>query len=210
MVTRYTLHLFLTFFILSTLTLVIAQDEERVGKSRSCNRVIIVIDTSGSMDNGKLQAATKAALSVAIQPTDDLEIGVITFQSEAEWLTHDTKNGSSKWFKLPSVHVLAALKKKLLALTSDGSTYPETALIKAYATPTQAIVMITDGDFYLSPNIVSNVKRYRKALADRNIFVPPLIIMAIQSTKNDLAKLQHLANETDSQLWSPTEEPENR
>jgi Mg-chelatase subunit ChlD len=132
---------------------------------RVTNRVLFVVDVSGSMQ-GQLQEAVENVLLIVQTPTDDLQVGLITFNHQAiRWKgketpckhagKHSAKCVRPGWARVPD-HYRAFLSY-LTAFSAGGMTVPAHALAWALADPEEllTIVLVTDGDFSAKATVKS-------------------------------------------------------
>ncbi len=111
---------------------------------RLTNRVVLVIDHSGSMA-GRYGAAVDAARHIAQQPTDDLTLSCIAFNAETQRYP--------KTLKLPDAEGVSELVSWLSNLRAHGSTLAGPALSEALKMSEKglSVVLVTDGVFTAEP-----------------------------------------------------------
>lgn len=134
----------------------LAQAQELVTEvepaERTTSRVMLLVDTSGSMKPGKLPLAIDAALRIARQGGDELEIAAYSFAAGfCRWpvpLQEDAGDVVIGWARMPDERALAALLAWLQApVVSDASTSLGPALKDALADRRDklTVIVITDG-----------------------------------------------------------------
>ena len=129
------------------------------------SRFVYIVDTSGSMDSGRL-VALKIALSDSISALpEQARFAVVRYSSTADSL------GGSGWWKADQASKNEALRL-VTALTAGGATEPVPAFRLAFGfTPApDAIYFMTDGkDFSneLENDIVGSVKRFMRQTSTR-------------------------------------------
>lgn len=107
------------------------------------NRVLFVLDCSGSMSGGSFRRAMAETRAIAGQPTDDLEVSVITFADQVE-------SYPGGWVKLPDAEALEELHTWISGqLVPTGNTRVIPALERALRVQRRAltVVLVTDGMF---------------------------------------------------------------
>lgn len=109
--------------------------------ARMTNRILFVVDTSGSMTRDDSARATDMVLSTAGVPTDDLQVKLITFSDRA-------KAWDGGWQRLPDPKVLSRLRETLPE-NGNGDTNVLAAMRLALEEPMRdlSIVLVTDGIF---------------------------------------------------------------
>jgi len=123
--------------------------------------VIFVVDTSGSMDGDKITEAMEAFRLFAGQPTDEMRMKVIAFQTNSVWW-------KSEWTKLPDANAIqeaaAWLKGVQLSGELGGGTSPIPSLRDALKDPEPelAVVLISDGQFSIPPLALAILKSLAK------------------------------------------------
>jgi len=176
-----------------------AQDTAKHAPRKKSPRITLVIDVSGSM-YGHLADAISTAINIAIAPTDDLEIGVITFSDNPIRIIDPVTK--KRWFRLPSKPIADALRASLRGLSSGGGTNPVDALRQAFSERTQSIVLITDGGWYgLDPT--KAIKKCQKKLLKAKKWIPNFVILAIKTNDYHKKKLDKLAKATGGVVWAP-------
>lgn len=116
------------------------------GKSRVSKRILFVVDVSGSMYGRSFSRAVSSVRTLAAQPTDELQVGVIAFADNAvRW----SPTKKTKWAKLPDKKAVQAIAGFLYHNGPGGGTNVVPALKLALSEPkTQlTVVLVTDGIF---------------------------------------------------------------
>ena len=166
------------------------------GGNRLTQKIILVLDVSGSMKNeNRIGRVLQLVRHVMEQPSDDLEVAVITFSSMTErW--HGVPEPEADppvpygWARLPSATALALAQSWVLTRASSG-TDPCPALKQAIteARKDVSVVFVTDGEF----DGASCVKAYRDAQKERveaGRHEVPLLVYGVGS---GVEKLEHMA-----------------
>lgn len=210
----------IAFLFSLLLSMAAAQDTARVGSPRKSPRMMLIIDVSGSMGGTKLSKAIKTAIEVVINPTDDIEIGVITFATRSIRLLNPFDNDTNKpipdelfyrcspWFRLPSKNIIDALLTALKSLDSGGSTNPNDALRQAFNEECQTIVFITDGRFNKGGDPADVVKAAHARLAKDKKLIPRFVIIPIKGHRCGLKVLEEMAKKCGAILWIPLADKE--
>lgn len=117
-------------------------------KARTTNRIIFVIDASGSMEGDPLASGIGWLHQISEQPTDDLRIGVVVFQGEPKRFVFSAKD-SHGWLELPNPKQLEATSRKISSKGAGGQTNVVPALQMALQDPEEdlTVILITDGVF---------------------------------------------------------------
>ena len=116
------------------------------GQSRVSKHILFVVDVSGSMYGRAFTRAVSSVRSLAGQPTDEMQVGVIAFADTAvRW--SPTKH--STWAKLPDKKALVAVENFLYQQGPGGGTKVVPALELALQDPKPqlTVVLVTDGIF---------------------------------------------------------------
>lgn len=133
-------------------------------EARLTNRILLVLDVSGSMAGPKLDRAIAAALQVARQGGDELEVAAVAFAGGCARWPAPAQEGSDApplWVQCPDeqalAHLLAWLRTPLLA---DSSTHLAPALERALAEPRDklSIVIVSDGELHDAPKALEVLK----------------------------------------------------
>lgn len=108
--------------------------------ARLTNRIIFVVDTSGSMMRDDTAKAVEALVEVAGGPTDDLQVRLLTFDDVVR------EPEPKGWRRLPDPVVLAGLRASIPE-KGDGGTNVLPALRMALEDPEPklSVVLVTDG-----------------------------------------------------------------
>lgn len=181
----------------------VCQEIERELNDKPSPRIMIVMDVSGSMRPILSKVVSWAIENIVKTGTDDIEIGLITFDDISIRYSDVDENGKSReWFRLPAVPVLDRLTKRLEELQASGGTSPDFALREAYKSGAQTVVLITDGGFNSASNPSTVVKESIAELEKTNRSVPRLVIVGAQCAERPALKanLERLAKDTESQL----------
>lgn len=127
---------------------------------RFTKRQVYVMDVSGSMSGKPFDKALTALAAVAAQPTDDMEISVIAFESQvARW--------PRGWVQLPDAEAVDAATAWLSEQGSGGNTFVVPALEAALKEKRTelTVVLVTDGIFNEDDSVV--LEAVRKAQEQR-------------------------------------------
>lgn len=201
--------LFVLPLIASIPSVTVAQEVElRQGEERPSPRIMLVIDVSGSMkDSRKIERAVDWALNnVVLSATDDIEIGVITFNGSPmrhldESVDKDGNKVTKEWFKLPAAPVLERIRERLKALGASGMTVPDEAVKQALLSGAQSVILISDGDFNMGSNLIKTVKDTREQLTKLRRQHPMFFMVAVWPFEEDAVDLQRIADILKVQLW---------
>lgn len=116
-------------------------------------RVLFVVDRSGSMHGDHFSRALAAVRELAEHPTDDLEVAVIAFNDTATRWPGKPEQGQRKvpqgWAALPSETAVGEAEAWLAALGAGGDTLVLPALRAALAEARDglSVVLVSDGLF---------------------------------------------------------------
>jgi len=139
--------------------------------------VVVVIDTSGSMEGARIQAARDAALDFVGTVPADLEIGLIAFSDTPRVLVNPTPDR-------------AAVRNAIGTLQAAGETAlydglsQAADLLKGY--PEKRLLLLTDGADTVSKTTLDGVI---STLAGAKI---PVDVVALQVAPTDLARMRQL------------------
>lgn len=105
------------------------------------NRIVFVVDTSGSMRGEPLAVAQSEVLKILSFATDGTHARVIAFGDSPEAF-------SSCWFKLPDEDMVSRVDEWMTSHSGAGNTDIAGAINAALAVPDEdlTIVLITDGE----------------------------------------------------------------
>lgn len=138
--------MFLTLPLQATPNLrVIVQPEEQLTR-----RIMIVMDNSGSMSGQKFGHALDAITAIMSQPTDEMEIALIAFNTApSRWPGIPEDDLQPEWARLPSADAVKLIEAWLRRCGVGGNTRVCTAIALALAEPVDemSIILITDGRF---------------------------------------------------------------
>ena len=112
------------------------------------NKMLFVIDRSGSMRDYKLEDGITAITSMLKEPTDDARFGLIAFNGEAiRWEGIQEEECPKGWALLPSVEAVEKATKWMGDLTVKGTTVLLPAMALALGDPTEdlSVILISDG-----------------------------------------------------------------
>lgn len=110
-------------------------------------RILFLVDRSGSMQGDHFTRALTAFKQIAETPIDDLQIGVIAFNDEViRWPGRPEEGVPPGWARLPSSAAEAA-QNWLSALGAGGDTLVAPALTAALEErrPNLSIILVSDG-----------------------------------------------------------------
>jgi len=176
---------------------------------RLTDRVIFVVDTSGSME-GLLQQAVASVQLILMSPVDGFQAGLITYSAYAiRWKgkpehKHDPKEKCGDhcvrqgWASMPSHY--PSLMRYLLTCSADGSTDLARAIRVAMRDPCDrlTVALVTDGDV----NVKEAEEAYKKGLAWRKEKkLPPVNFMVWGAGDYHREKLKELARIGGGGLW---------
>lgn len=136
------------------LPLLLAAPREVVAPSeRLTDRVLFVVDASGSMHGTEFGVALRAVRSIAGQPVDALEFGIIAFSDvPSRWpgLAADGEDLPAGWAACPSSEAVDRAEEWLSEHGADGDTRAIPALRMALEEQRDrlSVVLVTDGGFY--------------------------------------------------------------
>jgi Mg-chelatase subunit ChlD len=106
-------------------------------------KIVFVVDRSGSMDPLKVQDAIEQFINIVTRLDPSLEVEICLYSFES-----NTKRWSEGWQKMPSLPVLNKARA-FLALPVGGSTQVVPALRQSLAEKKEklTVILISDGDF---------------------------------------------------------------
>lgn len=123
-------------------------------QARLTNRVLFVLDVSGSMRGRCLEAAMRFVRGGLELPSDDLQVGILAFSdSTRRWEGVPEPDGARPvepgWAALPSLDALSSAQAFLDGFNGAGGTLLAPALREALADPQDSlsVVLVTDGVF---------------------------------------------------------------
>lgn len=142
----------LTLLIVTGIALAGDLKEVVTPKEKITKRVILLVDTSGSMHTGdRIASAVNQVKIISKQATDDMELAVIAFNEESyRWEGIPEEGITPGWAALPSKAAIEGAQQFIAGISdSSTGTYFEGALRKALSEGRKelSIVLITDGDF---------------------------------------------------------------
>lgn len=124
-------------------------------RARLTKRIVLVVDTSGSMQIGdRIARAVDVVLRVLTQPTDDLQVSIVAFSNTpSRWKGVAEKGVPEGWARFPSVPAKRAALAWLRSFPADGLTCPGPALAAALSEPRRhvSVVLVSDGRFDEAP-----------------------------------------------------------
>lgn len=173
--------------------------QERVGEQRRHPRLVVVVDTSGSMQGPRLAEAVAQALEIVGQPTDGLDVAVITFNDR---VTRIGPALDDPWYRLPDGDAVDGLRSALTSIPGGGGTHPAAALRQALDMDAVSVLLFTDGEFGSDPTAA-----IQEAQADGG---PELVLFAIGNSERGREALQKLAEDTGALMWERAEPREPR
>lgn len=163
-----------------------ADDWKVEPKERITNRILFVIDISGSMKNERIRRAKAKVLEMINQETDDTIFGMLTFGGESlcRWPGIPEPDAPKPlpegWAALPSAEALKAADEWLAGLEADGDTPIAAALHAALQEPMDklSIVLISDGIFQTIDvgTLISTIRAGQAVRQQQNL--KPAVIMA--------------------------------
>lgn len=135
--------------------------------TRITKNLFFLLDVSGSMYTSKLNKAIDAVLAIASQETDDLNIAVLTFQTNTvRWpgRPHTEQDGSPPegWATMPSEENRKALAEWLGMIKSNGGTAIAPALRQALREKAPkdrplTVILVSDGGFEESNDTIAAI-----------------------------------------------------
>ncbi len=153
------------------------------GRQRPSKNLLLVVDTSGSMEGDAFSKALGVVEMIAKQPLDAGQVGVIGFTKTPDrWTVPKSMRGrgGKGWASLPSSDVLRAALAWLKKRGAVGWTKVVPALTAALRDPQDplTIVLVTDGDFWESREWVMSAWTQGQA-ARRKRGLRPALLMAV-------------------------------
>lgn len=173
-------------------------------EARLTNRILLVLDVSGSMAGPKLERAIAAALQVARAGTDELELSAIAFAGGyARWPAPQQEGSDAPrlWVECPDETAVSSLLAWLRTpLLADSSTHLAPALERALAEPRDklSIVIVSDGELHDAQKALEvlragQAKREKEGLG--------LAVVACWTIGGDSPALNELAREGKGGCW---------
>lgn len=124
-------------------------------QSQLTNRLLLVVDVSGSMRGAAIRRAQDAVLTAVSRETDDLHFGVITFggTSLARWEGIPEEGVPEGWAALPSAIAVEQAYQFVTSFAGSGDTPVLPALCAALQERTGklSIALLSDGCFPVLP-----------------------------------------------------------
>jgi len=119
------------------------------------DRVLFLVDSSGSMHRGKLDRAIRGVMEIAAAPTDQLEIALYRFASDYSRWPGDGEG----WAELPSATAVGDACAYAGAAGPSGGTCAIGPLVAALREPRDrlSIVLVSDGDFSDFPPVLLQI-----------------------------------------------------
>jgi len=179
----------------------------QVEGGRLTKRVMLVIDVSGSMKSeNRIGRAIQVVKHVMAQPTDDLEVAVVTFSSKWErWQGMPEPDAGPPvpygWARLPSAKALDAAQHWVATRDSSG-TEPNDALRTAIKEPRDevSVVFITDGDFP-GDECVEAFREGQKARKAAGRAEAPVLVYGVGSSAEKHTHLATIGDEGGCGFW---------
>jgi len=167
------------------------------------NRLLFLVDRSGSMHGGNFNRALLAVEYIAGQEFDDVEIGVIAFNDAPLRWAGKPESGAQEvkpGWAIPTPEAIAEVNAWLAQLGSGGDTLIINPLVAALHEPrkTLSIVLVTDGLFgreridEILQAIVAG-----QAWRDQNGYEPAVILcygVGTAAFSDALAKIAQMGN----------------
>ena len=199
----------LTIHLLSFLGRAYPQEiEMRSNPNHQSPRLVFVIDVSGSMRGSKIQEAMDLAIQAAERPTDDLELGIFTFDwSYTRLVDNSDPENPSNWFTLPSANAINARRDQLRSFPGNGPTNPGTALVNAFAERTDTVVLVTDGLFN-TRSVINTINKAREVRREAELKRVHFVVVGVGCSRVSRQNLQRIADETSGQFLEPNPPPE--
>lgn len=159
------------------------------------NRILFVVDVSGSMRTGPyLDEALASLRTIADVPTDDLQIAVLAFNKDLyRWAGKPGPGIQDGWASLPDSEALSAVSAWLSGM-GTGDTVVAPALSAAFREDMRnlTIVLLTDGRFNgpMDANALALVRNYQRV---RETCAYGRAVFIVIGYANPPASLQELA-----------------
>lgn len=154
------------------------------------NTAMLVLDTSGSMQGDRIDAARKAATSFVDALPEGVAVGLVTFSDEARVVVAPTDDRAA---------VIGAID----SVTPDGSTALFDSIPAALGTLVTGakarLILLSDGEDTASSSSLSSVSRAAKRAG------VPIDVVALAPTPEQLTLLTGLADASGGRLWAATE-----
>ncbi len=182
------------------------------------NRILFVVDTSGSMRD-HYQQAVESVLHLVEVPIDDLQVALVTFSgSPVVWKgrpqpcqhapteKHTKKCVLEGWAELPEGY--RAFRKYLATCPADGGTEPATALSIALAQPLEelTIVLVSDGFFSPEP-VISALLNGQQWRLKKGLPLARLMVWGCGSAAEESVALTRLAKCGGGGFWIKRQQP---
>lgn len=173
-------------------TLVIAIEPQ----ARITNKMLFLVDCSGSMTGEKLSRAIDQTIEIAGQETDDLQIACIAFDDgQRRW--------PGGWAKLPDPDVLVELRTWLNTTCRGGNTPIAQALIMAMQEPVRdmTLIIVSDGFFDEETGALTDLfKGLQEARVTAGLGKVVLVGVGISPSSNtNMDELRHLVSSAEEQ-----------
>ena len=145
-----------------------------------------VVDVSGSMSDKRLTAAISTVLSLAEQPIDELQIALITFDTDHQtWIGKPDPDAYRPvppgWAQLPDPELVGdngALAVFIRGNLKTGGTNPQSAIREAIDDRKDlTVVVITDGEF--PPASLVGIPAYQAARIAKNLDPAELVFYGV-------------------------------
>lgn len=177
---------------------------------RVTQRVVFVIDVSGSMDLPHLIDGSMQAVNVFLgDDAEDLEFAIFTFTDGwSRWFGYPAPDLPHGWARLPNARALKNARAFVAGARRSGDTCPAKALRAAYleARPDTTIVMVTDGEFLPGPS--EQLLEYEAGrCAEAGEEMAPLVILKVGPQAGNAGALAALALRGGGGLWAVTIAP---
>lgn len=176
------------------------------------DRVLFVVDVSGSMKGDPIRDAFQAVVLIMSSAVDDWRAGLIVFTGEHErWggqidCDHEGRNCSKQCVR-PGWALMPARCREALGWLSrcpaDGGTDPAPALHAALQDPTPrlTIVFVSDGKFRIEPVLqkITTGQAWRQA---RGLGRAGVMVMSVGPNRHSSKSLKALAKAGGGGMWT--------
>ncbi len=204
------LRLALLFLVAPTLCAAVTLNEVVPAQSRLTPRVLFVVDVSGSMKGPEFTRALGAVRTIAGQPVDQLEFGVIAFNDGVHrWSGIAGDDLPPGWAVAPSQDAVQQAEDWLGNLGAQGDTLVVPAIASALAEQRDklSVVLVTDGGFYRETQnaVVTALRTGQKARADKGLGEAVVLVYGVGSRVRPV--LEAVGKEGQGGYWQEEWQP---